>query len=187
MEANSEWQELVMSNNPITGEVSNSKLAAVFPAQTSARAAAGELVEQLGLQPVQVKVITPDTADADIKLEPEGGNIWRTIVLAHLKLCALGALVGGLIFAVMMLAGVPFVESSPWAAGGWWVLYGAIGGLFLGGLIALRPDHDRYIQAVRKAIADGGSAVVVHALSVEQQQEAARFLSERGGAVTRTL
>ncbi|SBV35639.1 conserved hypothetical protein [uncultured Stenotrophomonas sp.] len=176
-----------MSDNPITGEVSNSKLAAVFPVPASAREAAVDLIEQLGFQPAQVKVITADTRDVDIKLEPEGGGIWRTIVLAHLKLCLLGALVGGLVFAAMMWAGVPYVESSPWAAGGWWVLYGAIGGLFLGGLVALRPDHDRYIQAVRKAVAAGGGAVVVHALSMAQQQEAASFLAGRGADVTRTL
>ena len=67
------------------------------------------------------------------------------------------------------------------------MLYGAIGGLFLGGLVTLRPDHDRYIQAVRQAIAACRSAVVVHALSMQQQREAARFLAERGGEVTRTL
>lgn len=176
-----------MSDNPVTGEVSNSKLAAVFPARSSAQEAVADLIEQLGFAPAQVKLITPGTTDVDIKLEPEGGNIWRTIVLAHLKLCLLGAVAGGLVFAVMMAADVHYVESSPWVAGGWWVLYGAIAGLFLGGLVALRPDHDRYIQAVREAIAAGRSAVVVHALSAMQQREAARFLSERGAEVTRTL
>lgn len=176
-----------MSDNPVTGEVSNSKLAAVFPAKASAQDAAADLVEQFGIAPAQVKLITPGTTDVDIKLEPEGGNIWRTIVLAHLKLCLLGAIVGGLVFMGMMLADVHYVETSPLAAGGWWVLYGAIGGLFLGGLVALRPDHDRYIQAVREAIAAGRSAVVVHALSAMQQREAARFLAVRGAEVTRTL
>lgn len=176
-----------MSDNPVTGEVSNSKLAAVFPAATAAQEAAVDLVEQLGLAPAQVKLVTPATSDLDIKLEPEGGNIWRTIVRAHLKLCLLGALAGGLVFVAMMLLGVHFVRSSPWAAGAWWVLYGAIGGLFLGGLVSLRPDHDRYIRAVRKAVAAGRSAVVVHALSSGQQSEAARFLAQRGAEVTRTL
>jgi hypothetical protein len=180
-------QEWAMSGNPVTGEVSNSKLAAVFPADASARDAAADLVERLGLAPAQVKLITPGTGDVDIKLEPEGGNIWRTIVRAHLKLCLLGAVVGGLVFVGMMLADVPYVESSPWAAAGWWVLYGAIAGLFLGGLVALRPDHDRYIQTVRESVAAGRSAVVVHALSTQQQHEAAQFLAARGAEVTRTL
>ena len=67
-----------MSNNPLTAEVSNSKLAAIFPMSASARFAAAALVEQLGFKPAQVKLITPGTADTDIKLEPESGNIWRT-------------------------------------------------------------------------------------------------------------
>ncbi len=176
-----------MSDNPLTAEVSNSKLAAIFPMSASARFAAAALVEQLGFKPAQVKLITPGTADTDIKLEPESGNIWRTIVRAHVKMALFGAAAGGVVFAVMLLMGLPHVASSPWAAAGWWVLYGAIGGLFLGGLVTLRPDHDRYVQAVRQAIAAGRSAVVVHALSMQQQREAARFLAERGGEVTRTL
>ena len=63
-----------MSDNPLTGEVSNSKLAAIFPMSASARSAAAALVAQLGFKPAQVKLITPDTADTDIKLEPESGR-----------------------------------------------------------------------------------------------------------------
>lgn len=176
-----------MSDNPLTGEVSNSKLAAIFPMSASARSAAAALVAQLGFKPAQVKLITPDTADTDIKLEPESGNIWRTIVVAHGKLAALGAVAGVAVFAVLMLMEMPFVTRSPLAAAGWLVLYGTIGGLVLGGLVALRPDHDRYIQAVRSAVAKGGSAVVVHSLSTQQQHDAAEFLAEHGGEVTRTL
>ena len=176
-----------MSDNPLTGEVSNSKVAAVFAVRAQAQEAAVDLVEQLGLALAQVKVVTPDSADVDIALEPEGGGIWRTIVVAHVRLGVLGAVVGALVFAAMMWAGVPYVRSSSWAAAGWWVLYGAIGGLLLGGLVALRPDHDPYVLSVRKAIAAGHSAVVVHALSVPQQQAAADFLAGRGADVTRTL
>lgn len=177
-----------MSDNPLTGEVSNSKVAAVFPMSASARSAATALVDQLGFKPAQVKLITPDNAaDTDIKLEPESRNIWRTIVVAHWKLAVLGAVAGAVVFAVLMLMQVPYVATSPLAALGWLVLYGTIGGLFLGGLVALRPDHDRYIQAVRDAIAAGSSAVVVHALSSQQQNDAADFLAEHGGEVTRTL
>jgi len=132
-----------MSDNPLTGEVSNSKLAAVFDSEAAAREAAAGLVSAAGLQPSQVKVITPDAPDANIKLEPEGGNIWRTIVVAHVKLGIVGAVTGALAFAIMMAMGVPFVARSPIAAGLVTISFGAVAGLLFGGFISIRPDHEQ--------------------------------------------
>ncbi len=176
-----------MSDNPVTGEVSNSKLAAVFDSGIAARDAAEALVATVGLQPVQVKVIAPDEPDANIMLEPEGGGIWRTIVTAHLRLGILGAVVGAIAFGVMMWAGLPFVARSPVAAALAAVAFGAVGGLLLGGLVSIRPDHDRYVQTTHDAMDARRTTVVVHALSRDEQQRAKDFLAARGAEVTATL
>ena len=65
--------------------------------------------------------------------------------------------------------------------------FGITAGLFLGGLVALRPDHDRLVNATHDAMQEGRGTVVVHAFSSEQQQAAADFLSSRGGEVSKTL
>ena len=176
-----------MSDNLVTGEVSSSKLAAAFASRTAARAAADALVAHTDVTSAQVRLVEPDEPDIGIKLEPEGGNIWRTIVLAHARLGVLGAVAGLIVFAILALQGVRFVTSSPWAAGGAFVFFGTTAGLFLGGLVSLRPDHARYIDAARAAQADGRTTVVVHALSAEQRSRAADFLSGRGGEVTQTF
>lgn len=176
-----------MSDLVVTGEVSNSKLVAVFADQGQARAAANAALSALVLQPAQVKVLASGTPDVGIRLEPEGGGIRRTLVLAHLWLGLAGLVAGGLLFGLLMALDVPFVVASPWAAGLVMLGFGTIAGLLLGGLVSLRPDHDRYIHASREAIAAGRGAVVVHALSATQLTEAARFLEGRGGEVTRTL
>ena len=176
-----------MSDNPVTGEVSNSKLAAVFDSDAQARDAAAALVAATGLQSAQVKVIAPDEPDANIKLEPEGQGIWRTIVTAHLRLGILGAVLGAVAFGIMMWIGLPFVARSPVAAGLVTVSFGAVAGLLFGGLVSIRPDHDRYVQATHDAMDARRTTVVVHALSREQLQQAKAFLAERGGDVTGTL
>lgn len=176
-----------MSDNPLTGEVSNSKLAAVFDDEAAAREAAAALTAQTDLQPAQVKLITPDEPHPGIKLEPEGGGIWRTIVLAHVKLGIAGVIAGALAFAAMMWAGVPFIVQSPWTAGLVIAAFGGVGGLLLGGLVSLRPDHDRYILATRDAIAERRTTVVVHALSEQQLSRADAVLSARGAEITRTF
>ncbi len=177
----------VISDVPVTGEVSNSKLAAVFDSAATARTAAAAVAEALGLQPAQVQVITPDEPRADAKLEPESRGIWRTIVIAHVRLGIAGAVVGALAFGLLSWRGVPFIIQSPWAAGMVLVGFSAVAGLFLGGLVALRPDHDRYIQATHDAMAERRTTVLVHAFSAEQQDAAADVLTAHGGEVTKTL
>src|SRR5690606_30984226 len=102
-----------VSDSPVSGEVSNSKLAAVFDSAAAAREAADAIIAAVGLQRSQVKLVTPDEPDANIKLEPEGGGIWRTIIIAHVRLGILGAVLGAVAFAIMMGMGVPFVARSP--------------------------------------------------------------------------
>ena len=171
----------------VTGEVSNSKVAAVFDSAQAARSAAADMALALELQPSQVQVIAPGEGRLGAKLEPESRGIWHTILRAHLWLGIAGALAGLVAFAVMMWIGIPFVTRSPLAAGLVMVFFGAVGGLMLGGLVALRPDHDRYIFASREAAADHRTTVVVHAFSSEQRSAAAEFLSGRGADVTSTL
>lgn len=176
-----------MSDLLVTGEVSNNKLVAVFAAPEAARAAAAAAIAQLALQPAQVRVIAPGAADVGIQLEPEGGGIWRTIVVAHLWLGLAGVVTGALVFVLLVALGVAFVVSSPWAAGLALVAFGGVAGLLLGGLVSLRPDHDPYIHATRDALATGRSVVVVHALSAGQRATAAELLAGQGGDVTQTL
>ena len=176
-----------MSDNPLTGEVSNSKLAAVFDSGADARAAAAALLSEAGLQPQQVKVVGPDEPDANIKLEPEGRGIWRTIVVAHVKLGIVGAILGAIAFGIMMWAGLQFVTRSPVAAAAATIAFATVGGLLLGGLVSIRPDHDRYVQATHDAMEARRTTVVVHALSKDEQQRASELLAARGAEVTATL
>lgn len=176
-----------MSDIPVTGEVSNSKLAAVFDSESVARAAATAVADEVRLEAAQVKVITATDPDPGIRLEPEGQGIWRTIVRAHAWLGVAGVVVGLLVFAAMMWLDVPAIAASPWISFIIFVVFGAIAGLLLGGLVSLRPDHDRYVLATQEAAARRQATVVVHALSADQADHAARVLSGLGADVTRTL
>lgn len=173
--------------SPITGELSNSKLAAVFPHEAAAREAAQSVSAALSLGSAQVQVITPRDPHPGRKLEPENRGIWRTIVVAHIRLGIVGAIIGALGFAALYSMGIPFIVASPVAAGLTLLFFGAVGGLMLGGLVALRPDHARYVDATRDAMAAGNTTVVVHAFSAEQRDQAAELLRARGGEVTLTL
>lgn len=173
--------------SPITGELSNSKVAAVFPNESAARNAALGVATALSLGSAQVQVITPAEPHPGRKLEPESRGIWQTIVVAHIRLGIAGAVAGVLIFAVLYAMDIPFIVNSAVAAALVLLGFGAVAGLMLGGLVSLRPDHDRYVEATRDAMAAGNTTVVVHAFSTEQRSQAADYLRAQGGEVTSTL
>lgn len=173
--------------SPITGELSNSKVAAVFPKESAARQAAAGVSAALTLGAAQVQVITPVEPHAGRKLEPESRGIGRTIVVAHVRLGIAGIVAGALAFVALRAADIAFIVNSPVAAALVLMGFGGVAGLMLGGLVSLRPDHDRYVEATRDAMAAGDTTVVVHAFSAEQRDQAAAFLRAQGGKVTSTL
>lgn len=90
-------------------------------------------------------------------------------------------------FALLYTLDIAFVVQSAVAAVLVLLGFGAVAGLFLGGFVSLRPDHDHYIEATRDAMASGRTTVVVHAFSAAQREQAADFLRAQGGDVTSTL
>ena len=70
----------------VTGEMSDSKVAAVFDDESEARAIARQVQHMLHMQPAQVQVVTPHDARPGRKLEPEGRGICLTILVAHYRL-----------------------------------------------------------------------------------------------------
>ncbi|MDR7133658.1 hypothetical protein J2X06_000842 [Lysobacter niastensis] len=176
-----------MAEHVITGEVSNSKVAAVLGNEVEAQRVADHLRRSLDLPRSQVQLITSRDPRVGRKLEPESHGIFLTMLRAHLWLGLAGAVVGALAFALLFSMGIPFIVNSAVMAAGVLVFFGATAGLFLGGLVTLRPDHDPYILKIRGALEEGKCAVVVHALSHEQMKIAADLLQRSGGEVVRTL
>lgn len=174
-------------SNTIIAEKASHKVAAVFTGQAEAAAAAEALGQVPDASRMQIRLLEPGQSGIDRALEPEQGNIFRTILRAHGWLGLAGAVAGGLLFLVLWGAGIPMIVLSPFAAAGTMIAFGAVAGLLLGGLVSLRPDHDPYIAAVRGALDRGHPVVVVHARSAELAAKAESELSGRGGETVRTL
>lgn len=171
----------------LTGEVSDSKAAGIFPDPSSARRVAQELRTRLSLRPAQVQVMHPGESGVGRKLEPESHGIMRTLVIAHCKLGLAGLAAGAIVYGGMLMAGIPAVTQSPWLAAALTIGYGGVFGLVAGGLVSLRPDHDPYLHKVRDALRDGQSAVVVHAHDDAQRDGADALLKTRSGDTVSTL
>lgn len=170
-----------------TGERSDSKIAAIFADETTARTVARRTQQALALSPSQVMVLTPADRHPGRKLEPEGRRIFRTLLVSHLRLGLLGLAAGALVFALLYLSGVALIRSEPvWTA----LLLAAFGGgagLLAGGLVTLRPDHTPLLARVNEALEQGHCAVVVHPFDDGQRDRAQRFLSQLASDTVSTL
>lgn len=171
----------------LSGERSASKVAVIVAAEASARTIAGSLRRDLGMAERQVVVVTPRTTRVGRALEPESRGILNTILIAHYKLGIVGLMAGILLFAVLYGLGVEAVTRSPGLAIAVIASFGIVFGLMAGGFVALRPDHDPYVQAVLAALEDGQCAVVVHALDDAERDRAVEWLSRFGQDVIKTL
>lgn len=175
-----------MTTTPVTDELSNHKVVASFASDQAALQAQRELSGRFALGDAQVLLITPGEPFPGRRLEPESRGIARTLVVSHLRLGLLGGIAGLVVFGVLHALGVPFIVQSPVASALVLLGFGLVAGMMVGGLVSLRPDHDRYIHAARDAMQEGRASLVVHAFSREQQQQAAEWLRARGADVTAT-
>ena len=169
------------------GEISPHKVAAIFADFGTARSAAEQVQAGLGLAPEQVTVLTSETRRPGRRLEPESHGIWSVLLKTHAALGTAGFLAGLLIFWTLWRSGLPLIVSSPMAAAGAIVFLTTMGGLMLGGLATLRPDHDLYILKVLEACQAGRSAAVVHARTAEERDAARAALEAANGEVVTTL
>ena len=81
----------------VTGEVSDSKVAAIFDSERRARRIAHLLRRSLRLKQSQVQVISGQDRHPGRKLEPEDRGIFRTMLVAHAKLGLVGLVVGAVL------------------------------------------------------------------------------------------
>lgn len=175
------------NSNALTAEASGQKVAAIFSTETRAREVAAQLRTELGLGDPQVRVVTPNDHRPGRKLEPESQGIFRTMILAHARLGALGAVAGAVLFGVFWFAGAGMVVNAAAPAAFAMIVIGGLVGLMAGGLVTLRPDHDVVINRVFEAIGEGQCAVVVHAQSTEQVEAVQEKLKAAGGEVVSTV
>lgn len=66
-------------------------------------------------------------------------------------------------------------------------VFGAVGGMMLGGLVSMRPDRALLDTKVEEAVQEGRWAVVVHPVDHDEEERARDVLEHTSGEVVHTL
>lgn len=173
--------------DPIFGEESLSKVAAIFPDRQSATHAAAMARRELGLQEAQVQLVVPGDRKLHRKLEPEEKGVMFTAIKSHITLGLAGLLAGAVLFWILYAMDIRAIQAQPVVAALVICGFALTFGLFAGGLVTIRPDRDVFNMRVIGAIGDDRYAVVVHTARHEDVARAVELLESASGEVLRTL
>lgn len=169
------------------GEQSLSKVAAVYDSPEKAREAAHSVHRHTGLETVRLDLIEPGDPSLLTKIEPETQGIFRTMIRAHVSCGLIGWLLAVLTWAGFMAAGATAVVSAPGLSWLFFSSLGLIGGLLVGGLLSLRPDHQLLINKVRRATQQGRWALVGHPQGADQHKQLRLAFADTSPMVLDTL
>jgi hypothetical protein len=161
------------------------KVSAQFADGDKARQAL-EMVKTEFSEGVEAFIMAPGDEHVDRKLEPESGAVKREILSGIFKGTAFG-LAAGLVAAVILgLAGVSFVEASPFLSFGWIIAYaGAIGSIF-GGIHGMRISDSTHVAAVKDELGSDRHVVMVHAEDRTLASRVESLLNEQAQLTSRS-
>lgn len=165
----------------------HTQVAAIFDDEQQATQGITTLKTQTNLSPQQITLIHPHDQGFSAKLEKASEKVGKRLWHSHLILGAAG-IVTGLLFAFTLVnIGPALTQNNPLFTYIALVSPGLFIGLFVAGLIGLRPDRDAIVQTVRSAIRRGKYALVINLNQQQSVTEVRNTLSTHSNKVIEAI
>ena len=165
-----------MSKLAVIDESFPTKVSAEFDREESANEALSSLTQGAGFKREQIRLVEPDDARLEKKLEPETRGIAKTLARSHLVLGIVGLAVGLCLAWWLTTFGPTITTASPVLTYVALAIIFPFLGLLLAGAISLRPDHDPLVAKSRRAAGEGRWTVVVHCADNDEKDRAKRVM-----------
>lgn len=160
----------------------HTQVAAVFDSQTEADDSV-QTVRDAGIDSEQITLIRPMDSHFSEKLEQQSQKIGKKLWRSHLMLGTAGLLVGLLAAFVLVMFGPELTRNNPMFTFIALISPGLFIGLFVAGLLGLRPDRDEMIQTVRSAIRRRKFALVIDLKKDQSSSRIRKLLSNNSSTV----
>ena len=177
----------------LLGEKPLTRVVGIFACGADARTTARRLLRLPGMEPCQVRLLSPEHAGLrihalmDKALDPEDHSRPRRFLQAHAVAGLAGALWGLALFIYWIANGQPAVLDKPLLAALAIVGFGATCGLMLGALATGRPAHLWGGRKVRRALRARRFVVVAHPFGAHQTALAQDLMDSSEALAVRTL
>ncbi|GGF66111.1 hypothetical protein [Alteromonas lipolytica] len=140
----------------------NVQIASVYETERSARQAIKHVVDSSSIDAEQVTLIEPGDSEFNRKLEGDSKALGKMMWFSHLLLGAAGLAVGLITAYLLVSIGPALTQQNPTFTYIALISPGIFIGLFVAGLLSLRPDRTQIIEVVRQALKAQHYAVVVN-------------------------
>lgn len=169
--------------------ISNDELqvAAVFSSKQKVQEALAVVQDQTSVESSQVEIIEAGDPSMSEKLERSSASIGKSMWSSHLLLGSLGLVVGLVAAFLLTQFGPALTQQNPLFTYIALISPGLFIGLFVAGLIGLRPDRNEVIQTVRHAIRYGKVALVINLKKSQSSSEVSQVLKQHSDSVVESI
>ena len=169
--------------------VSNDELqvAAVFSSKQEVQEALVMVQDQTSVESSQIEIIEAGDPNMSEKLERSSTSIGKSMWSSHLTLGSLGLLAGLAAAFLLTQFGPALTQQNPLFTYIALISPGLFIGLFIAGLIGLRPDRNEVIQTVRHAIRYGKVALVINLKKSQSSSKVSQVLKQHSDSVVESI
>lgn len=161
----------------------NTQLASIFAEQDKAKYTISEVIRHTPVAPEQITVISPNDPDFNRKLEGESKELGKMMWYSHLILGGAGLFIGMIVAYVLVEFGPALTQNNPLFTYIAMISPGIFIGLFVAGLLSLRPDRTEVIDVVREAVRNKHYAVIVNLRKGQSVEAISELFSEHSQRV----
>ena len=169
--------------------VSNGELqvAAVFPSKRKVQEVLEIVQEETSVEASQIEIIEAGDPNMSEKLERNSASIGKSMWSSHLLLGSVGLVVGLVAASLLTLFGPALTQQNPLFTYIALISPGIFIGLFIAGLIGLRPDRNQVIQTVRHAVRFGKVALVINLKKSQSSSKVSQLLKQHTDKVVESI
>lgn len=169
--------------------ISSNKLqvAAIFESKQRAQQMVEIVRDNTEVEPSQIELIDAGDPYFSEKLEKSSNKIGRSLWSSHLLLGSVGLIVGMVAAFLLTQFGPALTQQNALFTYIALISPGIFVGLFVAGLMGLRPDRDHLIQSVKHAIRYGKVAMVINMRKSQSSDEVITVLDRHAGNVVESV
>ena len=169
--------------------VSSDKLqvAAIFDTTDEAKIALRRVEEETNVASHQSELIEPCDPKLSEKLEQKSSSIANTLWTSHLALSGIGFVIGMIAAFLLTQYGPALTQQNPLFTYIALISPGTFIGMFVAGLIALRPDRNEIDLNVSDAARNGKSALIINLHKSQSAKTISGLLQQQSNNVVQSI
>lgn len=163
------------------------QVAAIFSSNQEVQEVIQIVTNNTNIEGSQIEVIEASDPNMSKKLERNSESIGKSMWTSHLLLGSVGLAVGLITAFLLTQFGPALTKQNPLFTYIALISPGLFIGLFVAGLIGLRPDRNEVVQTVRHAVRYGKVALIINLKESQSAAKLSQLLNQHSDKVVESI